>query len=161
MKQLLAENAAFLQAAEPAAVTSFSARYCDMSQYRRVTIMISLDVSTGSDTGAVALTQATDTSGTSVKALGFEQMFANLDVGTNGSVLTETAVVSDTFLAGGAEKAMVYLIEVRAEDLDVANDFDHLSITIADITNGIASVVFIAREPRYGAQAKNMANAAL
>jgi hypothetical protein len=156
MKQLTPEFSALKQAVEPQAATSLTASYANLANYAMLEIIISLDISSGTDTGAVALQQATSAAGAGAKALGFDKMWANLDVAANGSTETETAVTSDTFNAGGAAKRMTYRIVVNADSLDSNNDFDHVNVTVGDITNGTIDVLYRGYQPRYRGAASEM-----
>ena len=152
---LTPENMAVVQAVMPQACTSIAGDWVSMKNYRHLSIIISLDVTTGTDTGAVTLDQATLVDGTGTKTLGFEKVWVNSNAET-GSVFTETAVTSDTFLAGGAENGSMYIIEVEADTLDVENDFDCVQIDIASITNGEVNVTYLLSQPRYSGQSSAM-----
>jgi len=100
-------------------------KYVSLKNYKRLTAIIQTGAWAGG-TAAVTLKQATAVAGTSAKALSFAKQFN--DVTTSGT-LVETAVSSDTFTIGTANK--VYVIEIDAEQLDVNNGFDCVAVDIA------------------------------
>ena len=91
-------------------------------------ILIQTGAITASSTAAVTLQQATDTAGTSAKALGFTKMFTN-DGNVSLDTLVETAVTSNTFNLDTANA--VYQIEIDADELDTANGFTAFNLNIA------------------------------
>lgn len=146
--QNLIRNVHPVVASYPQAATSIAGDYVSLKNYAGVTIIIMLDVTSGTDDGAVTLTQATAVDGVTNKALGFDYMWRNLDTET-ADALTKTAVVSDTFNAGGVTKSCLYVIEVKAEDLDVDNGYDCLRVNLATVTNGNSAILYLLHTPRY------------
>jgi hypothetical protein len=72
----------------------------------------------------ITLKQATAIAGTGEKALSFTRMLSNIDYAA-AQVMAETAVVSNTFTTDTTNsKNLRYIIEVNAEDLDMAGGFD-------------------------------------
>jgi hypothetical protein len=120
-----------------------------LKNYDEVLVLIITTISSGTDTGAVTLKQASDVAGTGEKALSFTRYFANASFGS-GDTLTEAAATSNTFNAGGAAASQMYLIPVKAEMLDVTNGFDCLRADVADITNGTYTVLLIGTNARHG-----------
>lgn len=137
----------------PQAATSVDGDYISLKGYAGVSIIIMLDVHTGTDAGAVALVQAVNVagSGTTPKALGFDYVYANLDTEASDA-LVKTAVVSDTFNAGGVTKSCLYVIEVKAEDLDVDGGFDCLKVTLATTDTSNVAILYMLHTPRFIAQ---------
>jgi len=133
----------------PQAATSIAGDYISLKNYAGVTIYILLDVTSGTDDGAVTITQATEVAGSTTKAFtNWDFMWANLDT-ESADALTKTAVTSGTFDAGGVTKSCLYVIEVKAEDLDVDNGYDCLRVNLATVTNGISAVLYVLHTPRY------------
>lgn len=79
-------------------------------------------------TAAVTLNQATDTSGTSSKALAFSTMFTNVAAVTS-EILVSTAVVSNTFNLDTANA--IWVIEVDPRSFDLANNFVTVQLAVA------------------------------
>ena len=98
-----------LWANEPKNYTGAAAttKYVSLKDYRHLCIQIITGAWAGG-TAAVTLSQATAVAGTGAKALGFTKQFN--DVTTSGT-LVETAVVSDTFTIGTANKLFVIEID--------------------------------------------------
>lgn len=135
----------------PQAATSVDGDYISLKGYGGVSIVIMLDVASATDTGAVTLVQATTVSGGGAKALGFDYVYRNLDTEA-ADALTKVAVTSNTFDAGGVTKSCLYVIEVKAEDLDVDGGFDCLKVAMATVDNAYASVLYLLHTPRFIAQ---------
>jgi hypothetical protein len=137
----------FISAADPKNYTgaAMTDKYVSLKNYQRLTIIIQTGAWAGG-TAAVTLSQATAVAGTGAKALSFTKQFN--DVATSGT-LVETAVVSDTFTIGTASK--IWVIEVDASSLDVANNFDCVTLGIATpgANADLYSVSYILSGSRY------------
>lgn len=125
----LATRAIVAQVIPPANYTGAASTdvYVSLKDTTHATIVISTGAWAGG-TAAVTLLQATAVAGTSSKALAFSTVYTNATAPTS-SVLTSTAVTSDTFNLSVA--ASTYVIEVDAASLDVANGFDCLCVHVA------------------------------
>lgn len=98
--------------------------YVSMKGYLRAQIIISIADGTTVTGSTITLKQATAVAGTSEKALAFTRMLANTDYGAS-KAMTETTVTSNTFTTQTTNsKDSLYIIDLKAEDLDVANGFD-------------------------------------
>lgn len=134
----------------PQACTSITGDFISLKNYAGVSIIISLDVHTGTDTGAITLEQAKDVSdsGSVSKTLGFDFIWLNADTEA-AEALTKTAVTSDSVTTAAATKSQLYIIEVKSEDLDVANDFDCLQVLVGTVATSNVSIVYVLHTPRY------------
>ena len=131
------------------ATTNGDCDYVSLKGYSGCTILIQVDNATTVTGGAITLKQATAVAGTSEKALAFGTMLANTDAAA-GDTLTETAVTSDTFTTATTDnKNLVYVIEVDANDLDVANGFDCLRVDVLSMANAVGAVTYILHGARY------------
>lgn len=102
--------------------------YVSMKGYARCQIVIAIADGTTVTGSTITLKQATAVAGTSEKALAFTRMLANTDYAAS-KALTETAVASNTFTTQTTNsKDSLYVIDVKAEDLDVANGFDCIRV---------------------------------
>lgn len=149
----LAEQAKIVMGCAPAALTTTAGDgdYVSMKNFRRLTIIIPVLNATTVTGGAITLLQATAVAGTGAKALAMTRMWANTDCAA-GDTLTATAVVSDTFTTDTTNsKQLLYVIEVLAEDLDLANNFDCVRIDSASMANAVGAAVYILDGARYGA----------
>lgn len=110
--------------------------------YERVSIIIIVKNATTVTGSAITVKQATDVSRTSEKALSFSTAYRNLDTGA-GDVLSSFTVASDTFttLSTDSKNAM-YVIEVKAEDLDVTNGFDCIRVGTGNATAATLTVLY-------------------
>ena len=131
------------------ATTNGDCDYVSLKGYDRLTIVVAVDNAATVTGGAVTLKQATAVAGTNEKALAFSKMWANLDAAA-GDTLTETAVTSDTFTTLTTDnKNALYVIEVKAEDLDVANGFDCVRVDVLLMANAVGFVQYILHGARY------------
>lgn len=121
-------------------------KYASLKNYDRMLIFIQTGAWAGG-TAAVTLKQATDVSGTSNKALAFSYVWIN----TAGApdTFTKTTVSSNTFNLDTAN--LLYVIEVRASDLDVDNQFDTVGVNVASpgANADFYGVVYLMGAPRY------------
>jgi hypothetical protein len=102
--------------------------YVSMKNYARCRITISIADGTTVTGSTITLKQATAVAGTDEKALAFTRMLANTDYGAS-KTMVETAVTSNTFTTQTVNsKDSLYIIDVDASDLDVANGFDCLRV---------------------------------
>ncbi len=127
MKHSLIEDGKIIWACAPANYTGAgnTPKYISLKNYNRLTILIQTGAWAGG-TAAVTLTQATDVSASGEKALGFAYQYN--DAAASGT-LVKTAVTSDTFNLAAANK--VYVVEIDADELDVAGGFDCVACAIA------------------------------
>ncbi len=131
------------------ATTAGDADYVSMKGHQHLTIVLSVKNGTTVTGCAVTLKQATAVAGTSEKALAFTKMWANIDAGASDT-LVETAVTSNTFTTDTTNsKDLLYVMEIEASDLDVANGFDCVRLDGLLMANAVGSVTYILSEPRY------------
>lgn len=98
--------------------------YVSLKGYRKLQIIISIADGTAVTGSTITLKQATAVAGTNEKALSFTRMLSNTDYET-AKVMVETAVANNTFTTQTVNsKSSVYIIDVDADSLDVANGFD-------------------------------------
>ena len=100
---------------------------------------------------AITLKQSKDVAGGSGKALAFDKVWQNEDTDSaGGDVLTETAVVSDTFTTDGTDnKDLKYVIDVKTESLDVNNGFNTIRVGTGDATAAIVNIEYLLYNGRY------------
>ena len=128
----------------PAALTSTAGDgdYVSLKNYSKLTIVLSVLNATTVTGGTITLKQATAVAGTSEKALAFDKMWANTDTDASDT-LTETAVTSNTFTTDTTNsKKLLYVMEVDAADLDVANGFDCVRIDSTGMASAVGSVMY-------------------
>lgn len=123
--------------------------YVSLKGYTHFTAIIKCKNATTVTGSAITLKQATAVAGTSEKALAFTKVWANTDTGA-ADTLTETAVSSNTFTTDATNsKNLMYVIEVDAAELDVANGFDCIRVGTGNATATTVDVTYILSNPRY------------
>lgn len=122
--QKFVENTAILGAihAVSQGVGAVSSAWVPVSEYARIVALVDAGALGASATVDAKLEQATDSSGTGAKDI-------------TGKALTQ--------LADGADDNSNHVIECRASELDKANSFDHvrLTITVATAASLVSGVV--------------------
>jgi len=114
--------------------------YVSLKNYERCMILVQVRNATTVTGSAITLLQATAVAGTGEKALPFARALRNLDTAA-GDVLSEFAVTSNTFTTDSTNsKNLMYVIEVKAEDLDVNGGYDCIR---AGTGNGTAATVSV------------------
>lgn len=108
---------------------------------------------TAGDDPTLTLLQATDVAGTSSKALDFTRIDVKQGTLTAlGAFTTVTQAAANTYVdLTSAESAGIYVIEIRADELDVANGFDCVQFSVADVgTNAqLGAALYLLRGSRY------------
>lgn len=131
------------------ATTNGDCDYVSLKGYERCTIFITVDNATTVTGGAFTLKQDTTVAGTGEKPLAFSKMYANIDTGASDT-LVETAVVNNTFTSDTTDnKNLMYVIEVNADDLDVAGGFDCIRVDVLLMASAVGQVSYILSGPRY------------
>jgi hypothetical protein len=131
------------------ATTNGDCDYVSLKGYDRATIIILVDNAATVTGAAITLKQATAVAGTDEKALAFSSMRANVDCAA-GDTLTDTAVTSNTFTTDTTDnKNLMYVIEVAASDLDVANGFDCIRVDSLLMANAVGAVMYALHGARH------------
>lgn len=131
------------------ATTNGDCDYVSLKGYERCTIVLNVDNATTVTGGAITLKQATAVAGTGEKALAFDTVWKNVDCAA-GDTLTETAVTSNTFTTDTADaKNQLYVMEINASDLDVANGFDCIRLDSLLMANAVGTVLYVLHGSRY------------
>ncbi len=146
----LDEDVYLVQASAIGALTTTvgDSTYVSMKNYERVMIVIDVTNASTVTGGTVTLKQATAVAGTNEKALAFTRMLSNIDVAA-AQDLAETAVTSNTFTTDTTNaKRLRYVLDVKAEDMDVSNSFDCLRADVTGMANATGQVSYVL----YGAR---------
>lgn len=129
--------------------------YVSLKNYERVQIMILVKNATTVTGSAITLKQATNVSAGSEKALAFTTAKRDIDLGA-GDTLSDFAVSSNTFTTDNTNsKNLMYLIDIKAEDLDVNGGFDCIRAGTGDATAATVTVLYFL----YGAKFSTMPSA--
>lgn len=111
--------------------------YISLKNAARVAVVFVSGVGTDGDDPTLTIQQATDVSGTSVKALNFtvihrKQAATNLSGTAAWTRTTQTAANTYTN-TDAAEQALIWVVEIDPGELDVENGFDCIRATVADV----------------------------
>ena len=116
--------------------------YISMQNNSAILILFTSGVGTGGDDPTLTIQQATDACGTSAKALNIvtspvkvwkkqaATSLASTTTWTDASCCVSTNTVTN---ATSAEQSAYWAVEYDAADMDVANGFDFIRATVADI----------------------------
>ena len=108
---------------------------------------------TAGDDPTLTLKQATDVSGANAKALDFTRVdYKQGTLTALGTFTTVTQAAANTYVdLTSAESAGIYVIEVRADELDVNNGFDCVQFSVADIGSNaqLGAALYLLRGARY------------
>ncbi len=151
----LSESAGIVCVFPPGTPSSAAPIYVSMKHAKRCTfLIIAAKDSTGS-TCAVGINQATAIAGTGAKALNTFAVEGNVDTstGTLGGAITTVAsgdLLSAVTVSNGsftipttASKNAVYAVTVLAKDLDIANNFDCIQLTLGNSAHETIAVFAI------------------
>lgn len=130
-----------------------SGDWVSLKEYGRCAIVLFAGVGTVANDPVITLNQAKDVSGTGSKALTFTRadVKAATAITSVGQFTTTTQAAANTFtLTGDAALQKIAVIDIKAEDLDIDNNFDCLQATIADVgTNTqLGCVLYFLHNPR-------------
>lgn len=152
MKRLV-ESACILAALPPQTPSSAAPLYASLKYYNHLTIILNVaNNSTGGTASAIALVQAQDNAGTNAKALAFDSVWKveALTAISTSRALVKTAVTSNTFNTDSTlSTSSTYVIEIRADELDVSNGFDFVKVTVGNAAQATISATYILSEGRY------------
>jgi hypothetical protein len=128
--------------------------WVDMALYSHVTFYILVANTTGVTGAAITVNQAKDTSGTSSKALTFNNYFSAVagfaTQAATADVMTQTTGVSGTFTsATTASTNLLYAIEIQDTDLDLNNLFKTVQVAIASGAVNATFTVIAHCYPRF------------
>lgn len=127
--------------------------WVNMRDYGRLTILFLCGVGAASQDPTITVLQS-QSNGGSTASLNFtridvKQASALTSVGTFTEVTQAAANTYTSATAGETQK--LWIIDIKAEDLDVANGYDWVQVNIADVgtASQIGCVIGFLGEPRY------------
>ncbi len=127
--------------------------WISMKGYERCAVVFFKGAGTAGQDPVLTLRQATDVTGANAKALNFTRIDVKKGVLTNVGVFTKvTQAAANTYTpAGDANMAGLYVIEVKAEDLDCQNNFDCIQFQVPDVGANaqIGMALYVLRGPRF------------
>lgn len=157
LNNLLAEAAQIVTAFVPVDMSAAANNgdWVSLKNFDRCTIIFVKAAGTAGDDPVLTLKQATDVAGTGAKALTFTRVDAKVGVQTGiGAFTTVSQAAANTYTdAVSAEAQGLFLIEVQASDLDVANGFDCVQFSVPDvgINAQLGGALYLLRGARYAA----------
>lgn len=129
--------------------------YVCLKGYERIAFVFFKGAGTANDDPVVSARQATDVADTSGKALNLSSYWkkeGTLTAVTYWTEVTQTAAATTTLSATSAESEGLYVFDIAASDLDVANGFDCVRFAVADTGSAGAQLgagLYILYNPRY------------
>ena len=129
--------------------------WIDMSLYQHCTVIFAGDIGTAGDDPTLTLLQASDNAGTGSKALTFTRIWEKegaTAINAIGTFTARTQAAANTYVsATGGENEQLIVLEIDSDQLDTANNFNHISMTIADVgaAGKLICVLAILSEPRF------------
>lgn len=133
--------------------------WVSLKGYGRCSIVLFKGRGASAEPPTITLAQATEVAGTTSKSLTFTRI--DQKTGTLSAIgvfTTTTQAAASTYALAAGNTEVIAVVDIKAEDLDIANGYDCLRCTIADVgtTSQIGGVLYLLHEPRYAA---TMANA--
>lgn len=123
--------------------------YVSLKGYGKCTIVISVKNATTVTGSDITVKQATAVAGTGEKAVTFTRAWRNIDTAASDT-LAEFAVTNSTFTTDNTNsKNLMYVLEVRHDDLDIDNDFDCVRAGTGNATAATVHVTYILWPTRY------------
>tara|TARA_R110000868_G_scaffold361938_3_gene623967 strand:- start:5318 stop:5827 length:510 start_codon:yes stop_codon:yes gene_type:complete len=154
MNSMLLERAQIVSGFAPISLTT--ARTGDvvsLKNYRRCLVLFHKGIGTAGDDPTITILQGTDIAFATNKALTFTNIYVKQDPTSLGDVGQWTEVTqsaANTYTdATSAERAALWAIEFKAEDLDTAGNYDCIRASIGDVgTNSqIGALEYILYDP--------------
>ncbi len=144
----LLEGVSAIFAFGPVAPSSATVQRFSMKGYKRAAVLIMQNKSAGNGC-AITLKQCKEVDDNPVteKTLGFTEAYRSLAVGTQASPAnswSKFTVSSDTFTTDATNSTRdIYMIDIKAEDLDVANDFDVVEVELGNAASNVIAVLVL------------------
>jgi len=133
--------------------------YVSLKNWGHLTAILILDNATTVTGSAITINQAQDVAATGEKVLGITTGWRNIDTGASDALASFT-ITSSTFTTDTTNaKNLMYVLEIDADDLDVANGFDCVQIANASGVSTVLGIVYILGAPRYATVAADQPTA--
>ncbi len=139
--------------------------WVSLKQYARVAVMFHSGLGTAAQDPPLTILQATAVAGTGSKALDFTTIYtkqAATSLAAVGVWTKVTQTASNTYTeATSAEQDALWVVEFQDSDLDVDNDFDCISATVADVGTAaqVGTLHYILADPKYATAPELMQSA--
>jgi hypothetical protein len=136
-----------------------------MKNYRRCLVLFHKGIGIAGDDPTITLAQGTDVAFGTNKALNFTDIYVKQDPTSLGDVgqwtkVTQSAANTYTDDTTG-EQAVMWAIDIKAEDLDIANDYDCIRASVGDVGTAAhyGAVEYILYDPVQIAAPEDMPSA--
>lgn len=146
--QHLLEGAAAVFAFGPVAPSSATVQRFSMKGYKRAAVFIMQNKGAGNGS-AITIKQCKEVDDNPVteKAFEFTKAYRSLAVGTQAAPVNSWAafdVTSNTFTTDATNGTRdIYMIDIKAEDLDIANDFDVIEVELGNAASNVIAVLVL------------------
>lgn len=109
--------------------------WVSMKNFARCSIVLFKAAGTAGDDPVLTVRQATAVDGTGAKALNFTRVDSKVGTLTAvGTFTANTQAAANTYTdATSAEAQGIFVIDIKSEDLDVANGFDCVQFQVPDV----------------------------
>jgi hypothetical protein len=162
------ENHMIVTGFPPAALST--ARVADvvsLKNYRRCAVCFHSSLGTAGNDPTITILQGTDVAFGTNKALNFTEVYVKQDLthlSDVGQWTKVTQAAANTYTdTTSAEQEKIWVIEFKAEDLDIANNYDCIRAQIGDVgtsTDGqIGTIWYILSDPYQVEAPENMPSA--
>ena len=132
--------------------------YVSLKNYRRLAVILFKGIGTAADDPVISFFQATTVAGAGEKVLtkcaGYHmKQGADLEAVGTFTEVTQTVAATCTLNATSAESAGLYVFSICDTDLDNANGFDCVKVSVADVGGNpqLGCMLYILSEPRHAA----------
>lgn len=133
--------------------TARTGDYVNLAKYGRCAIVFFAAAGTAGDDPVISLRQATDVADAGGKALNFDRIDVKqgADLTAIGTFTQIANTDSDYTEATAAEAQKIWVIDIKAEDLDIDNGYCCLRAAIADTGSNaqLGTILYLLHEPRY------------
>lgn len=109
--------------------------WVSLAEYKRVLCVLFAAAGTAGDDPVFKLQQAKDNAGTGAKDLNFTVIHSKVGTQTSlGNFTRSTQAAATSYTDDeSAEAQKLIAVEIKRDDLDVANDFTHVQLSVADV----------------------------
>ena len=128
-----------------------------MKNYNRLTVIFFKGIGTAADDPVLTFTQATEVAYSTSKALAtiteyWSKQGTQTGIGTFTRT-TQAAGSTVTLDATSAESEGLYIFEIVGSDLDEANSYDCVRVSVADVGGNpqLGAMLYLLSEPRFAA----------
>lgn len=136
-----------------------------LKNYRRCLVLFHKGIGPAGDDPVLTLLQGTDVAFGTNKALNFTTIYTKGDLTQISDVgqwtkVTQAAANTYTDLTS-AEQEIQWAIDIKAEDLDIANGYDCIRASLNDTgtTTTVGHIVYLLYDPIHSMQPENMFSA--